>query len=119
MSSELKELSFEKIIWVVFIIISLLNIYGTSLLEEYAKTKDSTDKLTAKKIFIFTVIVSFLIYAYFVYRNYKQLKENERNNKDTKLYYIRFIGSLLIIAGVLFILYFQIFEPDLTGSPAI
>ena len=115
--SKIKELEFEKILWLIFIFISALNIYGDNLEELFLTTNDSTKEQSAKQIFNFTVIVSLLIYLYFGYRNYKYTKNI--TGKEHNLACIRFAGSILIIIGTLFIIYYNISDKDPIGTPTI
>ena len=115
--SKIKELEFEKILWLIFIFISALNIYGDNLEELFIKTNDKTQEQTAKNIFTFTVIVSLIIYLYFAYRNYKYL--NNSSLEEKRLSCIRFAGSVLIIVGTLCILYYDIKDREPIGTPTI
>lgn len=117
--SKLKELEFEKILWFIFIFVSALNIYGDQLEELFITERDFKNEEIAKKIFTFTVAISLIIYLYFAYRNYKNLKEVLHNNEDTALYMVRFVGSILVVVGATFILYFQVNEPNSIGTPAV
>lgn len=115
--SKIKELEFEKILWLIFIFISALNIYGDNLEEIFFKENNLQSELLAKKIFIFTIAISLLIYIYFVYRNYNNLKNAK--NEDTHLFLIRLAGSILIVVGALFILYFEVNKKLPIGTPTV
>lgn len=115
--SKINELEFEKILWLIFIFIAALNIYGDNLEELFLTTNDQSKEQTAKKVFTFTIIVSLLIYLYFGYRNYRYTK-----NKVGDEYFlasIRFAGSILIIVGTLFILYYSVKDQEPIGTPTI
>ena len=99
----IKRLSFENIIWFVFIIVSVFDIYGDELLKKDLLYNDKISSDKANKIFLGSTIVSLLIYGYFLLRNYSDYKKYK-----TKSYEIRLIGSILIIAGVICLLYFQV-----------
>lgn len=114
---EIARLNFEDIIWVVFIIISALNISGDSNEKEFLRTNNSSFKNNANKIFTFTLIVALFIYIYFFARNYKAFKEAPAEEKD--LLFIKLFGSSLLIAGVLLLIYFQVQQTSFIGTPAI
>lgn len=115
--SKINELEFEKILWLIFIFVAALNIYGDNLEELFITTNDNSKEQTAKKIFTFTVTISLLIYLYFGYRNYRYTK-NTSGNEHT-LACIRFAGSVLIIVGTLLILYYDIKDQEPIGTPTI
>ena len=113
---DINRLRFEDIIWLTFAFISILNIVGDEDEILYLENNDENEKNKAKRIFLITIIVTIFIYLYFITRNYfayLDCKENEKN-----LYFIKLLGSTLLISGALCLLYFQINENDFTGSPA-
>lgn len=116
---ELKELEIEKLIWLIFIFISALNIYGDNIEELFLKSNNLILERKSKNIFIFTIIISLLIYLYFATRNYKKLSKEEYGSDEFKLKLFRLIGSILIIVGTIFILYFEVNEQTPLGTPTI
>lgn len=70
-TNEIKRLKFEELLWIIFAIISLLNVYGDKIEEEYVTTNQETYQDKSNKIFKITLIVTLLIYIYFFIRNYK------------------------------------------------
>lgn len=117
--SKINELEFEKILWVIFIFISALNIYGDNLEELFLKYNDIQSEKISKTIFIFTIAISLLIYLYFVYRNYNNYQKDKSKNINTNLDLIRLAGSILIVIGVIFILYYEVNEKTPFGTPTI
>lgn len=115
--SKIEELEFEKILWLIFIFISALNIYGDNLEELFFKENDIQSENLSKTIFIFTISISLLIYLYFVYRNYNNYKKDQENKINTNLDLIRLAGSILIVVGVVFILYYEVNETTPIGTP--
>lgn len=110
----IERLSFENYIWIVFIIIAILDIYGDELIKNYLRYNDlKADKL-AKKIFLWVTIISIIIYIYFVLRNYYDYKKHENN----EAYQIRLFGSILILTGTICLLYFQVKTTVVTNSPS-
>ena len=102
---EIKRLNFEDFLWIVFIFLSIMNIYGDYNEKEFLKTNRKSFKDSANSIFELTIIVTFLIYIYFFVRNYNALEKATEEQKN--LYAIKLLGSSLLIAGVLCLLYFQ------------
>lgn len=99
----IKRLNFENFIWFLFIIISILDIYGDELIKKNLRYNDKKAIDRANKIFLAITVVSILIYLYFFNRNYSDYKKFHN-----KSYQIRFIGSIFILAGTLCLLYFQL-----------
>lgn len=118
-ASKVKELEFEKVLWWIVIFLSALNIYGDNLEQLFFKNNNIDAEKKAKKIFIFTITVSLIIYLYYVYRNYKYYNVSKFKRNDTFLYLIRLIGSIFVVVGVIFILYYEVKEKTPVGTPTI
>lgn len=114
---EIARLNFEDIIWIVFIILSAMNISGDTNEKEFLKTNNSNFKNNANKIFTFTLIGSLFIYIYFFARNYKAFQKASEREKN--LFLIKLLGSSFLIAGVLLLIYFQVNQSSFIGTPAI
>ena len=98
------ELVIDEWIWVIFIILSVLNISGDELEKKYCYYHQETAKTNSKKIFKLTVFSSFLIYCYLAYKNCCKYQKLKLHNKDTSLIGTRCIGSILVvIASFLFL----------------
>lgn len=108
-----KRLSFENIVWFVFIVVSAFDIYGDELLKKDLLYDDKKSGDKANKIFLGATVVSLLIYGYFLLRNYSDYKKYK-----TKNYEVRLMGSILILVGVICLLYFQITTRQKTDSPS-
>ena len=104
-TNQMKRLKFEELLWIIFAIISLLNVYGDKTEEEYVTTKQETYHDKSNKIFEITLMVTLLIYIYFFIRNYKALEKVPYHEK--RLYEIRLLGGSFLIAGILLLIYFQ------------
>ena len=115
--NDVKRLNFEDYIWIIFAILAFLNILGDNLQKEFIRKKDKAFEEKANNIFLFTLIISFIIYIYFFYRNYKVFINANENEKS--LLIIKLGGSALLIAGVVALIYFQINQTDFIGTPAI
>ena len=117
MNEDINRLKFENFIWIVFASLCLLNIRGDNLeIESIEKNRDSFHN-EANKVFEFTLSITFLIYIYFFLRNYRALKKAPQNQK--RLHEIKTLGSLLLIAGIICLIYFQKRQTSFEGSPAL
>lgn len=114
---EINRLNFENILWFIFIVLSILNIIGDNYEKKFVSFNDYYYKVEANKIFEFTLIVSFFIYLYFLYRNYNSM--NNVSNDMKEFYEIKFLGSLFLIIGILCLIYFQEKQTSFVGSPAL
>ena len=99
-----KRLNFENLIWISFIIISILDIYGDELIKKEILYNDKKSGDKANKLFLGITYFSILIYIYFLIRNYHDYKKNNH----TIHYEVRLIGSVFVLIGTFCFLYFQI-----------
>lgn len=104
----IKQLNIEKGLFIIFILTSVVSIYADTLQQYYIKTNNPNYNKQAKNIFITTLIITLIIYSYFLYRNYNQLKDAMLNNKNVFNNSIRVFGSILIIVATLCFIYFQL-----------
>lgn len=100
----IKRLSFENWIWIIYIIIAAFSIYGDELIKKSIRENDKKADITAKTIFTDILIITIIIYLYFLYRNYKDLEKHP----NERTYKIRFLGSVFTLIGVFCFLYFQL-----------
>lgn len=100
----IKRLSFENWIWVIYIAIAAFSIYGDELIKKSIRENDKKKDKTAKTIFTDILIITVVIYLYFLDRNYKDLERHP----NEKIYKTRFLGSVLTLIGVFCFLYFQL-----------
>lgn len=99
------ELVIDEWIWVVFIILSALNIGGDELEKKYCINHEEKAKIRSKKIFKLTVFISFLIYLYLASKNCKKYHKLKSANQDTNLIGTRCLASILVvIASSLFLM---------------
>lgn len=115
--NEINRLNFEDFLLLVFIVLSIINIYGDYNEKEFIKTSDRKYKNKANVIFEITLFVTLFIYLYFFIRNYNAYQKAEE--KDKKLFIIKLIGSGLLIAGIICLIYFQDKQTSFTGTPAL
>lgn len=102
-SEIINRLTFENYIWAIYIIISIGNIIGDELIKDSITEHNQKKDSLAKNIFTISLIITIIIYLYFLDRNYKDYQSHHNTT-----YEIRLIGSLLMFAGILCFLYFQI-----------
>lgn len=101
----IKRLNFENLIWITFIIISLIDIYGDELIKQSVVLNDINSEKKAQNLFLGVSLISILVYIYFLYRNYSDYKTN-----CSKYNEVRLIGSTLILIGTFCLLYFQLYN---------
>lgn len=65
-NSEDVNLGIEKIIYVVFIIISVMGIIGTNYEEKFIETGDSFYHEKGSTIFKITIVIALIIYLYYL-----------------------------------------------------
>lgn len=105
---QLRQLRFENFLSVIFIALSVLNIYGDDLLQRFVVLQNKKDEKRAREVFLVALIVTLLIYFYFAYRNNKELKQAIINgDKNVFAHRIRVFGTLLLIVGVICFIYFN------------
>ena len=113
----IEKLELQKLFWIIFIINYILNIEGINLQEKGYEEEDYSYIKKSERIFIFTLVVALSINLYFLYQNYESWKEASKNNSEKeRLYFIRLLGSILIIMGSILILYNQINSRTTIGT---
>ena len=108
-------LKFEDNLSIIFIILNLLNIRANAIIENAILTNNISQVSKALKIYRFIIVISILLYIYYVKRNYKYYIESRKKvNYDNTLEKIRLEGSLLILVGTLLLGYtiFKEREPE-------
>ena len=111
-NNEIKDLQIDEIIWVVFIFLSLINIFGDECKKDYYVKNDDQREELSRKIFLFTLFVSFIVYIYIAYIKYKRLKHCYDNNLDSSCAEARMFGSILVVIASFIFLYCQIKESN-------
>ena len=88
--NEINRLNFEDILWVVFIILSILNIVSNNLQKRFVISEYKIYEDKANNISIKVLIILVFIYLYFFVRNYRMY-----NNKEmpTDYDFVKVIGS--------------------------
>lgn len=95
LSEKLKEIKISDYIFVIFIIISLSGIYADHKEKDELTHKDPKGNEKAHNVRMIALVVSLLIYIYFLNRKLKRRKEPMTN---------AFINNLDILASILFII---------------
>ena len=108
--SEIMRLNFEDFLWVVFMILAGLNIYGDYDDKEYLRSNVISYKEKSNSIFTLTLTITFFIYFYFLFRNYKNYVSVPDYVKS--LYFIRLLGSFF---WLLVFVVFYIFKRTLNS----
>lgn len=114
---ELRRLRFEDMLWIIFAILSFINVYGDNIQEKNLYINSSILEKKSNDVFIFTLIITFLIYIYFFIRNYNSYKEVPEKQKD--IYTIKILGSSFLIAGIICLIYFQTNNKNFVGAPSL
>ena len=106
------ELKIDEFIWVIFIALSAINIFGDECECDYCLYHNQQKKLLSKKIFTFTIFISLLIYSFLEYQRYEKLKMSRINKQNISICEMRCFGGALVIVATLLFLYCQIVESD-------
>ena len=113
--NEIKNLNIDQGLSGIFILLSIITIIGDEYVKKYYITKDKNSYINAKKLFITALIVSLLIYLYFLKKSKNDYYEKIINNQESFPNLIRLVGSILLVVGLVCLLYFQISDEELTG----
>lgn len=102
--SEIERLNFEDLLWILFIVTSILNIIGNNYQKKYVVSNDSYYEDRANNIYIIILVIVLMIYLYFFTRNYRMYKSKLGSATTEDL--IKVMGSVFFIVGTLCLLYF-------------
>lgn len=99
-------LKFEDNLSIIFIILNLLNIRANAIIENAILTGDISQISNALKIYRLIIVISILLYIYFVKRNYEfYIESKQKVNYDNTLEKIRLTGSIFILVGTILLGY--------------
>ena len=112
------ELKIDEFIWVVFVILSVINIFGDECEKDYCKNHVYEQKIRSKRIFTFTIFASLLIYLYLEYQRFNHYSECKIKGQNTSIWELRCFGGALVIVATVLFLYCQIVETD-PANPSI
>ena len=113
--NEIENLNTDQSLSGIFILLSIATIIGDEFVKKYYINKDQNAYKTAKKIFISALIITLLIYLYFLKNSKKEYYEQILKKEESFPHLIRLIGSILLVVGISCLLYFQITDDELTG----
>ena len=116
LDKEIKRIHFEDLISILFIVTSILNIYADNLHINYLLTNNQDKEKAARDIYLIVIIITIAVYYYFINRNYTFLKEAKDNNQETKLPFIRLLGSIFFMVGILLLLYVLVESNNIQGE---
>lgn len=112
---ELKSLEIDQSLSGIFILLSIATIIGDQFVKKYYINDDKNAYISAKKIFISSLIVTLLIYIYFLKKSKIGYYEKIAKNEESFSHLVRLIGSSLLVVGISCLLFFQITDDELTG----
>lgn len=117
-NNELREVTINEWIWVIFVILSLANIFGDEIEKNTIKEKNLHNQ-TSRKIFLTTASIALIIYFYFVIHSYSKLKELKKQNKNTNLQETNLLGNTLVFLGACILLYYNLKNKQETTTDLI
>lgn len=118
-TNEYNRLLFEDNISIIFIIVSLINIKANNIIEDAIITNDYNNYQKAITLYKINIIISILIYIYFIIRNMAFYNQAINNNEDGYYEKIRVIGSILIFIGTILLAYTLFSDPSEQGEVEI
>lgn len=101
---QLQELEIEDLIWIILIFASIMAIISNYFEREWVKKKTKKDYQTFKNINTTILIVSFLVYFYFVLLSYKKYCQTKGQTNLRKIFFSElnlFTASLFLVGGLL------------------
>ena len=116
-NSELVNLNIEKLIYIVFIIISIMGIIGTNYEEKFLNTRNAKYHKKGSTIFKITILIALIIYLYYLKRNYELF--NEANEIEKKKIRIRLFGSIFFVVGAICLVYFRFTDTSFVEPPEL
>ena len=96
----------EEIMYILFIFASFISINATNEKKESLYNKN-IDKKSIKEQYLLSSYLILIVFITFLIRNYKTLEKTDKNSEEYKYAQTRFIGSLLIVIGQLFVVYYS------------
>jgi len=110
--NEIKDLKIDEVIWGIFIFLGLINIFGDECKKDYYVKEDIHRQELAKKVFLFSLVVSFFVYIYISHMKYRRLKYCYDNNLDSSCAEARMFASIMVVIASGIFLYCQIKESN-------
>lgn len=108
---KLKEIKLENFAFLLLITSGIIDLLANEKIKKsYTRANGKED---ARKKFILASCLILIVFGYFSYRNYNKLKTLIPGSEEYQIAYVRFIGSIFIVAGELLVLYYFINTPEL------
>lgn len=79
---EIKRLKFEDLLWIIFALLSMMNVYKDYNEEAFLETNNDYFKDKSNNILGMTLLITLLIYIYFFNRNYNAYKNANIGEKN-------------------------------------
>lgn len=117
--NEIKRLEFEDFIAILFIVTSVINIYANTLHVDYLKTNNKDKEKFARDLYLLVSVITIAVYYYFINRNYNFLKTAQEKGLDTRLHFIRLLGSIFFMVGILLVFYALVETKNIEGEVEI
>lgn len=111
----LKKIKAENTVWIIYLGLIILCLYGNQIEKHYIYYQDSYSKKKYREITIFIFIVAVIVYLYFFYDSYQDVVNLKATDSKKKkdLNELSFLGSTLILLSGLIFLYIAIVDKDL------
>ena len=108
------ELSIDEWVWVVFIVLSIMNIIGDEFEKDYCLGHSYRKKIISKNIFTLTLFISLLIYLFLENQRIQKLKSCALNHENTLFFKIRCFAGFLVVVATLLFLYCQVVDSEVS-----
>ena len=117
LDDDLTRLNIDDFLFIILIIARFFNICGDQYQKSYIKNNANYLKSKASNFYLISLLITIVVYFYFTYKNYHMYKKCEE--KDKYLFEIKLIGSVTLIVGALYLVYFQMNDPNFIDPPEI
>ena len=114
-SKRIKQINTENKIWIIYLGIIGLSLYGNNFEKIYILCNDLYAKKKYREILIFIFVVLVIVYLYFFLDNYDDVKNLSpcESQKTKDLSKLSLFGSgLILLSGIIF-LYIAIVDTDI------
>ena len=112
-SSRLKQIKIENIIFIIYFGIILLSLYSNKIEKKYLIYRDENDKIKYRRLLILIFVIAVIVYAYCFYDSYKSVNEESQNSEVNRFNRLSFIASTLVLISGLIFLYIAYSDKNL------
>ncbi len=117
---QLKQLQLENFLSLLFVAAAVINIYGDKIQQAFVVYKNPNDEKKSRDIFLIALLITFVVYIYFLNRNQKSLKKAIMDcSPDVFAYKVRLFGTVLLIVGILCFIYFNRKVSNIASVPPL